>query len=137
MAKYEKPLPVIPLESAPYWKALRKHRLTLQHCTKCGKYQYPASTVCHHCGTTAIEWKEVQGKGTIYSFSVVHRAPDPSFAPDVPYAVIVVALDEGPRVMSNLVGVPATQVKIGMRVEPVFEDVTSRVTLLKFKPAGN
>jgi uncharacterized OB-fold protein len=82
-----------------------------------------------------VEWREVSGSGQVYSFTVVHRPPEAAFQKDVPYLLAIVQLDEGPRMMTNLVGCPIEAARIGMRVTPVYEDVTDEVTLVKFRPA--
>jgi hypothetical protein len=78
----------------------------------------------------------VSGRGTISSWVVFHQLYFPSFAVDIPYAVVQVELEEGPRLISNLVGVKNQEIRIGMPVEVVFEDVTAEVTIPRFRPAG-
>jgi len=80
------------------------------------------------------EWVEVQGKGTIYSFTVVHHAYSPAYEGELPYVVAIVELEEGVSVVSNIVGCKPEQVEIGMHVELTFEDVTQEFTLHKFRP---
>ena len=80
-----------------------------------------------------LEWHEASGKGTVYSFSVNHRAPHPGFADEIPFVLAIVELEEGPRMMTNIVECNPDSVKIGMAVEVTFEDVTEEVTLPKFK----
>lgn len=106
MNAYTKPLPTMTDDGRPYWEALKQHRFILQKCRSCGKFQFPPRILCSHCGKRDVEWAQVKGTGTIYSFTAVHRPPDPAFQKDVPYLLVVVQLDEGPRLMSNLVHCP-------------------------------
>jgi len=87
------------------------------------------------CGATAAEWTAVSGLGTVFSFTVVHRAPDPAFKAELPYVIAIVALEEGGRLMSNLTGCPPESVRIGLPVRAVFETVGEGVGVPKFTPA--
>jgi uncharacterized OB-fold protein len=136
MSAYKKPLPTITDDGRPFWEALRQQRFMLQRCNSCSKHQFPPRILCCHCGKRNVEWREVSGAGQVYSFTVVHRPPDTAFQKDVPYLLAIVQLDEGPRMMTNLVDCPLESARIGMRVAPVYEDVTDEVTLVKFRPAG-
>lgn len=78
----------------------------------------------------------MSGRGEVFSFYIMHQVYHPGFADAVPYAVVLVKLDEGPKMISNLVGVASHEIRIGMRVEVVFEDVNDEITLPKFRPAG-
>lgn len=135
MAEYEKPLPTTQPESEAYWAGCKRHEFLLQKCRTCGQYQFPHKTICSNCDslTSDLEVVKASGKGTVYTHSAVYRPLSPAFGPDVPYIVVIVDLDEGPRMMSNMVGCTPDEVKIGMRVEVVFDDVTEEVTLPKFK----
>jgi len=84
----------------------------------------------------AIElgWLPVSGRGTVFSFAVMHQVYHPGFAAEVPYAVVLVALDEGPRMISNVVGCATSAIRVGMPLEVVFEPVSPDVTLPKFRP---
>ncbi|MBX6378726.1 MAG: Zn-ribbon domain-containing OB-fold protein [Clostridia bacterium] len=133
---YEKPLPSIDPETEPFWQGTRQGRLLFQECRACGQRQFYPRGFCTACGRDDLAWVESRGRGTVASFTVVHQAFDPSFSADVPYTVALVDLDEGVRMMSNIVGCDPAQVHIGMRVEVVFEPVTEDVTLYKFRPAA-
>ena len=130
---YEKPLPVIDAESAPFWEAAKAHKLVLQHCTDCGKFIHYPRAVCPHCNGQNLDWRDVSGEGTIHSFTVARRPAGPAFKEDVPYVIVLVDLKEGPRMMSNLVTGDVDGVKIGQAVEVVFDDVTGEITLPKFR----
>jgi uncharacterized OB-fold protein len=131
--EYTKPLPVPTPESAPYWAAARRHELVLQHCDACGLPWFPPSLLCPECLSDVFTWKPVSGKGTLFSFVVFHRPYHPGFKGDLPYNVSLVELDEGPRLLTNIVGIANDELRVGMSVEVVFDDVTEAVTLPKFR----
>lgn len=130
-----KPLPTPTPESAPYWDGLRDGRLLMQRCTRCARLQFYPRSICRHCGATDLDWEEMAGTGTIYSYTVIHRAPFAAFKGDVPYAYAVVELDEGPRVVSTIETDDLDALAIGMRVTAVFDAVTDEITLLRFRPS--
>jgi hypothetical protein len=119
---------------APFWEAARRRQLVVQRCRGCGAHRFPARSLCARCLGREAEWVPVGGRGTVFSFAVMHQVYHPGFADDVPYAVVVVELEEGARLISNLVDCPLDAITIGMPVEVVFDDVTPEVTLPKFRP---
>ena len=131
-----KPLPQISVEMAPFFEAARRQQLVVQRCRGCGTLRFPARDRCSACLSREAEWVPVSGKGTVFSFAVMHQVYHPGFAAEVPYAVVLVALDEGPRMISNVVGVPPSEIRVGMPLEVVFEAVSPEVTLPKFRVAG-
>ena len=131
---YAKPLPTRTRDGAPFWEGARSGELRTQFCASCERRQFPPRRLCMHCGGRDVVWRRASGRGRVYSFTIVHRAPEPAFAPDVPYAVVVVDLAEGGRMMSNIVGCAPADVRVGMDVEAVFERVTDDVALVKFRP---
>ncbi|MBI2849850.1 MAG: Zn-ribbon domain-containing OB-fold protein [Chloroflexi bacterium] len=134
---YAKPLPGIDEENKPFWDYAKKHELRMQKCLQCGKIYYPPSSLCPHCHSwQGSEWVKLSGKGQVYSFIVARRATNPAFAKEVPYVVAIIETEEGGRLISNVVGCKPEDVKIGMPVEVLFDDVTEEVTLPKFKPAS-
>ena len=134
MSRYTKPVPAITPELEPFFAAARRHQLVVQRCTGCGTYRFPAREICSECLSNKSEWVPVSGKGEVFSFNVMHQVYHPGFAEEVPYAVVVIKLAEGPKMISNLVGVKPQEVKIGTRVRVVFEDITDEVSLPKFAP---
>ncbi len=100
----KKPYPIADGDSQVYWDGIKDGKLMLQHCTDCGHVQYYQQRLCRLCQSDNLVHKQASGKGVIYSYSVVHRAPGPAFIKDVPYAVLLVTLAEGPRMISSLVG---------------------------------
>jgi uncharacterized OB-fold protein len=130
-----KPLPSPAPESAPYWEAAKQHRLTLQRCNACAKFWFPPSQACPHCMAADFEWVAVSGRGKVYSFVTFHRVYHPAFAGEVPYVVALVELEEGPRLLTNIVGVKPGVVTCEMPVKVVFDDVAENVSVPKFAPA--
>jgi uncharacterized OB-fold protein len=132
---YRKPIPVPSLESKPYWDGLRARRLLIPRCDDCGHSWFPPSRLCPNCNSGRFAWQQVGGRGKVFSFVVFHRVYHPGFTGEVPYVVALIELDEGPRLLSNIVGIPPQNVVCEMPVRFVFEDVAENVTLPKFVPA--
>lgn len=133
--EYQKPLPVRTEENAPYWDSAKRHALELQRCGGCGRFRYPPSAFCPHCLSEEAEWQPASGKAAVYSFIIVHQRYDPSFADDLPYNVAIVELDEGPRLVTNIVGCRNEDIHVGMPLVITYADVTEEFTLPKFRPA--
>jgi uncharacterized OB-fold protein len=134
MSSYTKPIPAITPEMRPFFEGAKRHELVVQRCTACGVHRFPARAICSACLSTKAEWVQVSGRGEIFSFNVMHQVYHPGFAAEVPYAVVIVQLAEGAKMISNLVGVAPHDIRIGMAVRVVFDDVTDQVTLPKFAP---
>ena len=134
-APVAKPRPRPAPESAPYWEAAKAHHLMLPRCHTCGQFWFPPSQRCAHCLSADFGWEDVSGRGRIYSFVVFHRVYHPAFEADVPYVVAIVELDEGPRLLTNIVGTAPDNVRCDMRVAAVFEDC-GEFTLPKFAIAS-
>lgn len=132
MTGYLKPLPPITNLNRPYWDGLREGRLRMQQCPACRLIWYPPGPLCPQCWSTDIEWTTLSGRGTVNSWVVFHQAYLKGFDDEVPFNVAEVALEEGPRLMTNLVGIDIDQIEVGMPVEIVFDAVTDEVTLAKF-----
>ena len=112
-----RPVPVADEASQPFFDAAAQGKLLLRFCAKCQRYLTYSAEFCDNCLGSGLEWKASAGKGTIYSFVVMHQVLHPGFAGEVPYNVIVVETDEGPRLQSNLIGYADADIKVGMRVE--------------------
>ncbi len=119
----------------PFWAHLRAHSLRLQQCED-GHLRFIPSEQCGKCGSQAWTWEPVSGRGKVYTFTVVHRGPTPAYQAETPYVIAHVELEEGPRMISNLIDCTPAEVRIGMPVEVVFDDVNADWTLYRFKPAG-
>ena len=130
-----KPVPEVTPALAPFFAAARERRLLVQRCGGCGVLRFPPRELCSGCLATEATWVEVSGRGEVYSFNVMHQVYHPGFAADVPYAVVVIELAEGVRLVSNLVGCPVGDVTIGMPVVATFDEVSDTVALPKFRPA--
>lgn len=121
--------------TAPFWDACRRRELRLQRCSDCGAFRQPPSPGCPHCGAARSEWPLLSGRGAVFSYTVVHHAAVPPLAAEVPYAVVVVELEGAPgaRLISNLLGVAAGDVAVGMRVEVVWDEVRPDLVLPRFR----
>ena len=131
----KKPLPRVGPDTAPFWAGTKEKRLRIPVCEACGRSHWPGSPVCPFCFSDQIAWRDASGRGVVSTWTVVHKAWFPSFAADIPYNVVQVELEEGPRITANVVGLPpGTAPSIGMAVEVVFDPVTPEVTLPRFRP---
>jgi uncharacterized OB-fold protein len=134
-AKYNKPLPRIDEESKGFWEACQRRELVLQRCGQCGTLRYYPRALCPTCLSDTVEWVRASGRGTVYTFTVTHQNQAPGFRDALPYVLAYVELEEGVRMLTNIVGCAPDAVRIGMPVEVAFEDATPAVTLPTFKPA--
>ena len=127
------PQPQANADSLPYWNAAREERLVIRKCNACGQVHFMPRYLCPHCWSDQLEWVDAQGTGEVHSFTVIRRASDPAFASQVPYVVALIELDEGVRMMSNIVGSDALNVEIGDRVSVTFEDRGEGARLPQFQ----
>jgi uncharacterized OB-fold protein len=124
------PTPTLPAMTAltqPFWDAAAEGRLILPRCNACGRHFFRPEVACSHCFATDWQWVTASGRGTLYSYSVVHRSPAPGFS--VPFVLAVVELEEGPVMFSNLIASDEGDVRIGMAVAVKFEQVAAGVWL--------
>jgi uncharacterized OB-fold protein len=133
--KRSKPVPLPYQDTQPYWDAAKEKRLILQRCLDCGKPQFYPRGVCSHCLGSQLEWIDSSGRGKVHTFTVSYRAPHPGFADDLPFVIAIIELEEGVRMMSNIVGCDPKTVRIDMPVKVVFEQLTPDIVLPKFAPA--
>jgi uncharacterized protein len=131
-----KPIPIPDEISAPFFDGARDGKLMLQHCTACDRWSFPVRERCPYCFAAQLEWRPASGRGTLYTFTIMHQVMNPGFASSVPYNVAQVDLAEGVRMTSNVVGISNDQLRIGMPLEAIFEDVGDNVRLPKFRPAA-
>jgi len=129
------PLPAVTDDTRPFWDACRRHELVIQRCSTCGSPRHPPSPVCWRCRSFEHGWTRVSGRGSVFSFAVVHRAFMTELADHVPYTVVVVELDDAPgvRLVSNLVGASTDEARIGLPVEVFFEEVAVEVAVPRFR----
>jgi len=117
--EWAKPLPQIDNVNAEYWQAAREGRLLVQQCPACGHRQWYPRALCTECGAEP-EWLETAGRGTVHTFTVIRQQGIPAFKAELPYAVVMVDLEEGPRVFGAMPGVDVARVAIGLPVEVYF-----------------
>ena len=134
MFTIDKPLPRPTEDSGPYWEAAHHGELRMQRCGDCGLVRFPPSLLCARCLSETVEWVRLSGRGTVFSWIVVHQSQHPAFNADTPYNVTIVELEEGPRLHTQLVGCTNDAIHIGMPVEVVFDQINDEVTLPKFRP---
>jgi uncharacterized OB-fold protein len=129
---YTKPLPKIDALNRPFWEHARAGRLAIQVCEACGDARFPPSPVCPACLSEAQSWQVASGRATLESWIEFHRAYWDGFREALPYNVVLVRLEEGPLLLSNLVG-DASRVRLGAALRVVFEPATETITLPKFE----
>jgi len=135
-APYTRPLPAPSAVSQPFWDAAQGHRLVIQRSKKTGKYVFYPRLVSPFGTDDELEWTEVSGRGTVYSYTVARRPTAPQWAAEGPYVIAIVELGEGPHMTANIIGCDPDSVRCGMTVEAAFVDVTPEVTLVQFRPTG-
>lgn len=129
------PVPEPTPVSQPFWDGLREHRIRIQYSPSLAAYVFYPRTLAPGTLADDLEWREISGAGTLYTFTVAERPTGPPWADALPQLLAVVEWDEGPRVSTELVDVEPADIRIGMRVEPVFcDDAESGVTLLRYRP---
>lgn len=133
MAEYTKPLPTLTDENRPFWDGCRQGKLRMQQCDDCGHIRYPISHCCPKCLSYGFHWQDLSGRGAVFSYVVFHQLYNKAFEQDIPYNVALVQLEEGPRMYSNVVGVDNDAVKVGDKLEVVFDPVTPEITIPKFR----
>lgn len=131
-----RPLPRINKDSEPYWRSAKEHSLKLQRCSACGRFRFYPARACTWCHALDFDWQPISGKGEVATFSIVYRGPGSPFTDLLPLVVAMITLEEGPVMMSNVVGCPVDEVHIGMPVTISYEDVNEQVTLPVFVPAA-
>lgn len=130
-----RPAPVPEPEAAPFWAAAFEGRLVVQRCERCGSHQLYPRASCLSC-RGPVDYVEASGRGTVYSYTVIRQNYARPFRDWIPYVVALVDLEEGPRVMTNVVGADPEDVHIGMAVRARFEAVSEEAGIVLFEPAG-
>lgn len=126
-------LPIPDAETEPYWQAAKEGKLLLKRCRACNRPFFYPRTHCPRCWSAETEWMEASGRGAIYSYTVIAHSDVAPFKDWLPYVVALIELDEGPHLVTNIVGCEPKDVTVGHRVEVVFEKVDDAVTLPKFQ----
>jgi len=129
-------LPTIDLETQPFWDGLKEGKFLLRHCNACGTDHYYPRPFCPSCWSDDVSWREASGRGKVYTYSVVHVNDLPPFNERVPYVAAIVELDEGPRLMTNIEGVPFDELRADMAVVVEYKPISDDVTIPVFRPAS-
>ena len=129
-----RPVPDPDDASAGFWEACARHELVLQRCASCSAVRFPPRPMCPACRSFEYDWAPASGRGRVWSWVVVHPPVLPAFADRAPYNVIVVELEEGVRMIGNLLGVPAEDIREGATVEVAWEDVEEGISLPIWRP---
>ena len=127
-------LPVIDVESAPFWAGAKQHKFLIRHCNACGRSHFYPRHSCPHCWSDNCEWRPSSGRGRVYSYTVIHHNEILPFKERLPYIVALIDLEEGVRVTANIIEGTPEVMHVGMPVEVVYEHVTDEVTLPQFRP---
>jgi len=127
------PTPIVNPDSQAYWDGARQDRLMIRKCKACGELHFMPRYLCPSCWSTELEWIEASGNGEVHSFTVIRRPSLPAFAERVPYVVALIDLDEGPRMLANILGEDALQTRIGDRVAVCFEERGEGAKVPQFK----
>ena len=136
MSASAKPLPELSGFAGEFYGFCRAGELRFQRCTACRAWRHVPRELCAECGCFEFAWERSSGRGRVFSWTVVARALHPAFAGDVPYAPVIVEMEEGVRVLSQLVDVPPAELAIDLPVEVVFERASDAVTLPRFRRAA-
>lgn len=134
MKEYRKPLPEIQPWSRAFWEGTKRHELLIQECGDCGARIFYPRKYCPECWSSNLGWSQACGRGRVYCHTTTLTGVEDKFAEDLPYVLAIIDLEEGVRMMGNIVDCDPDKVSIGMDVEVVFDDVTPEITLPKWKP---
>lgn len=128
-----KPLPVVTEESRPFWEGCKRGILLLQYCETCQHYQFYPRLYCMQCGADTLSWKQASGRGVIYSYTIIRQNKSPEFINDTPYNVAIIQLEEGPRLMSNIVDADPGTLQVDLPVTVVFDAVSDAISIPRFR----
>lgn len=130
-----RPAPVLTEDNEGFWTAAAEHRLVVQRCTACQRVLHPPRPMCPGCGSIELDFVDASGRGTVYSYAILHHPQNPAF--DYPVLAALIDLDEGVRVVTNLVEVEPADVRIGMPVEVTFAATAGGGAVPVFRPVGS
>jgi len=131
---YDKPVPVPDLITRGFWEGANNGEFRIQRCPRCRHFQFYPRAWCTTCTSLELEWHVASGIGSIYSFTVIRRHTSPAWAALLPYVVAVVELEEGPRLMTNIIDCDPESVFVGMPVRVQLTQITPEIALPLFKP---
>ncbi len=129
----QQPLPQPTLDNHEFYEAAQRGELRFQRCADCGTWRHYPRPVCPECVSTNVRWEQASGRGTVYTWTIVHGPTLPAFRDDLPYNVVDVLTDEGIHFQSQVLDCPPEEIYAGMPVEAVFVPVTEDMTLVKFE----
>ena len=129
-----KPIPRPSTTTRPFWDGLNERKVQIQRCDGCDSWVFYPRTRCPSCLSDLLIWREVSAQGVLYTYTLARQPTAPHFADETPQQLAVVELDEGVRMTSTLVNVEPSDIVIGMRLQPYFDQVTDDVTLLRYQP---
>lgn len=136
MSDFAKPMPIPTPTTKPFWDALAEHRIRIQYSPSTDRYVFYPRVLAPGTLADDLQWREISGAGSLYTYTVAHRPVAPHFAGDVPQILAVVQWDEGPRFSTEIVNADPADIRVGMRVRPVFFDYPDDgVTMLRYEPA--
>jgi len=130
---YKKPLPHLDEENRWFFEACARHQLVLQKCSSCGTVRFYPRALCPSCMSSKTDYLRASGRGRVYTFTVTYQNQAPGFRDELPYVMAYVELDEGPRILTNIINTPPGEVKIDLPVEVVFEDIDENLAIPKFQ----
>jgi uncharacterized OB-fold protein len=130
---YKKPLPHLDEENRWFFEACARHELYLQKCSSCGTVRFYPRALCPSCTSSKTDYVRASGRGRVYTFTVTLQNQAPGFRDELPYVMAYVELDEGPRILTNIINTPPGEVKIDLPVEVVFEDIDENLAIPKFQ----
>lgn len=132
----DRPMPAPTPTTRPFWDALAEHRIRIQYSPSLGEYVFYPRVLSPRTLRDDLEWREISGRGILYTFTVAERPVAPHFADDVPQLLAMVQWDEGPRITTEIADATPAELEVGMRVEPVFCDYPEQdITMLRYRPA--
>ncbi|MGB2179437.1 MAG: Zn-ribbon domain-containing OB-fold protein [Porticoccaceae bacterium] len=124
-----RPIPRPTRETEYFWQGCLQNQLRFQHCPSCNQPQFPPRIRCHSCHKDSLVWRESTKRGTIYSSTTVMRGPNKAFNDNIPYVIALIDLEEGFRIMANIVNADSLPVEIGTPIQIIFESVTGQTAL--------
>ena len=131
-----RPQPVPTAETEHYWQAARESRLDIQYCRACDRHQFYPRRFCTQCLSDEIEWVQASGHGHVYTYTVCHIAGHPAFETRVPYAIAMIELDEGVRMLAGIVDSDMERLGVGAPVQVCFERISETFALPMFRLTG-
>ncbi len=133
MTEAQRPIPKPSTLTEGFWEAARRDELVIQRCLGCRGYRHFPQAMCPDCHSMDTEWSKVSGRGVIHSYTVAHQAFHPFWADKVPYVVATIELEEGVRMVDDMLDLDPAEVRIGLPVEVFFQPVRDEIVLPKFR----